>query len=186
MEPGPSGRSACNGDSGGPYVAYQNGQAYSIGTVSWGRNCSGASVFTRTTSYKNWIEGYTGGSDPDPVDPIQLQNGVAVSASGASQSQTFYTLEVPAGATNLTFATAGGSGDVDLYVKAGSAPTTASYDCRPYLNGNNETCNIANIQSGTYHVLLVGYTQYSGATLTGSYTSGGGNQAPIANFTYRC
>ena len=186
---GPSGKSACNGDSGGPYVAYQNGQAYSIGTVSWGRNCSGASAFTRTSSYKSWIEGYIGdgGGGGGGGDATELQNGVAVSASGASQSQTFYTLEVPAGATNLSFNTSGGSGDVDLYVKAGSAPTTASYDCRPYIDGNNESCPIANIQPGTYHVMLVGYTQYSGATLTGSYTAGGGgggNQAPVANFSY--
>ena len=34
---------------------------------------------------------------------------------------------------------AGGSGDADLYVRYGSQPTTSSYTCRPYLNGNNET-----------------------------------------------
>lgn len=183
---GPAGKSACNGDSGGPYVAYQNGQAYSIGTVSWGRNCSGASVFTRTTSFKSWIESYIGGGGGGGGSVTELTNGVAVSASGASQSETFYTLEVPAGATNLSFVISGGTGDADLYVKAGSQPTTASYDCRPYLNGNNETCNINNIQPGTYHVMLRGYTQYAGATLTGSYSDGGGggNQAPNANFTY--
>ena len=26
----------------------------------------------------------------------------------------------------------GGTGDADLYVRAGSKPTTSTYDCRPY------------------------------------------------------
>jgi serine protease len=104
-----------------------------------------------------------------------LTNGVPVpNLSGASGSQQFWTMAVPAGATNLKFTIAGGTGDADMYVKFGSAPTTSSYDCRPYLNGNNETCNITTAQVGTYHVMLRGYTAYSGVSLTGSYTVGGG------------
>lgn len=121
-----------------------------------------------------------GGTDPDPdPDPVggELVNGTAKTGlSGASGSQAFYTLAVPAGATDLSFALSGGSGDADMYVKFGSAPTTSSYDCRPYLNGNNETCNITNVQAGTYHVMLRGYSAYSGTSLVGSFTppSGGG------------
>ncbi|WP_245921488.1 trypsin-like serine protease [Bowmanella denitrificans] len=65
---GEGGRSACNGDSGGPYAVSANGRFYSIGTVSWGINCQGATAFTRTTSYLDWIEGKTGvrPGDPDP------------------------------------------------------------------------------------------------------------------------
>ncbi|HEY0659996.1 MAG TPA: proprotein convertase P-domain-containing protein [Lysobacter sp.] len=104
-----------------------------------------------------------------------LTNGVPVAnISGASGSQQFWTMAVPAGATNLKFTIAGGTGDADMYVKFGSAPTTSTYDCRPYLNGNNETCNITTAQVGTYHVMLRGYTAYSGVSLTGSYTVGGG------------
>jgi len=57
---GPNGTSACNGDSGGPYAAKLNDKYYSIGTVSWGRACAGATAFTRTTAYLNWIEKKTG------------------------------------------------------------------------------------------------------------------------------
>ncbi len=104
-----------------------------------------------------------------------LQNGVAVTGlSGAASSETAYTMVVTAGATGLKFVMAGGTGDADLYVKFGSAPTTTSYDCRPYLGGNAETCNIASAQAGTYHVLLRGYSAYTGVSLTGSYTTGGG------------
>jgi serine protease len=59
-------------------------------------------------------------------------------------------------------------------VRFGSAPTTSSYNCRPYLNGNNETCTFSSPQAGTYHVMLRGYTSYSGVSLTGSYSAGGG------------
>jgi serine protease len=84
-------------------------------------------------------------------------------------------MAVTAGATNLRFQSAGGTGDADMYVRFGSPPTLTTYTCRPYLNGNNETCNIANPPSaGTWHVMLHGYSAYSGVSLTGSYTAGGG------------
>jgi serine protease len=121
--------------------------------------------------------------DPEPGDGT-LTNGVAKTGlSGASGSQVFFTLEVPAGATDLSFVLSGGSGDADMYVKYGSAPTTSSYDCRPYRNGNNETCNISNVQAGTYHVMLRGYSSYSGTSLTGSFTepSGGGGSNYFEN-----
>jgi serine protease len=115
-----------------------------------------------------------GGPGPGPIDGT-LTNGVAKTGlSGASGSQAFFTLEVPAGASNLSFVTSGGSGDADLYVRFGSQPTTSSYDCRPYRSGNNETCDISNVQAGTYHVMLRGYSAYSGVSLVGSYTAGGG------------
>jgi len=65
----------------------------------------------------------------------------------------------------------GGTGDADMYVKFGSAPTTTVYDCRPYLSGNAETCNIATAQAGTYHVMLRAYATFSGVSLTGSYST---------------
>ncbi len=114
---------------------------------------------------------------------VVLQNGVAATGlAGATGVDLKFTLAVPAGATSLKFVMAGGTGDADLYVKFGSAPTTSSYDCRPYLGGNNETCNITTAQAGTYYVLVHGYTAYSGISLTGSYsTSTGGSCA--AGFT---
>ena len=110
-----------------------------------------------------------GGGDPDP-EPGELQNGVAISnLSGSQGSETFFTMEVPNGAENLVFQMSGGSGDADLYVRRGAPPTTSTYDCRPYLNGNNETCSFATPQSGTWHVMIRGYTSYSSVSLVGSY-----------------
>ncbi|MFD0738949.1 proprotein convertase P-domain-containing protein [Lysobacter koreensis] len=96
--------------------------------------------------------------------------------AGAAGSQQFWTMAVPAGASNLRFVTSGGSGDADLYVRFGSAPTTSSYDCRSQGSTNAETCNIATAQAGTYHVMVLGYSAFSGMSLTGSYGTGGGTQ----------
>ena len=113
-----------------------------------------------------------------------LQNGVPVSGlSGAANSSLAYTIVVPAGASNLNISTSGGSGDADLYVRFGSAPTTSTYDCRPYKSGNAETCTFATPQAGTYHILLRGYAAYSGLSLLGSYTTGGSGGTSFENGT---
>ncbi len=100
-----------------------------------------------------------------------LQNGVPVSGLSATTGNAlYYTMVVPSGATNLNFNIAGGTGDADLYVKLGSTPTTTSYDCRPYITGNNESCSASAPTPGTYYVMVRAYSSYSGVTLTGSYT----------------
>jgi serine protease len=114
-----------------------------------------------------------------------LTNGVPVTGLAATTGNKLnYTMVVPAGATNLKFAISGGTGDADLYVKFGSAPTTSSYDCRPYVTGNSETCTITSIQAGTYYVMLNAYASFTGVTLTGSYTAPGSGGTPTANFTF--
>lgn len=138
---------------------------------------------SRTSSFGACNTGQTptGGTGGGGTGGNVLQNGVPVSGLAATSGNTLsYTLVVPTGATNLKVASSGGSGDADLYVRFGSAPTTGSYDCRPYLSGNNETCNFATPQAGTWHVMLRAYSTFSGASLTGSYTapSGGGGNDP--------
>jgi len=123
---------------------------------------------------KKVVDNVNGGTTPPPTGGT-LTNGVAVTGLSASTGASLnYTMAVPAGATGLKFVTSGGTGDLDMYVKFGSAPTDTSYDCRPYANGNAETCNIATAQAGTYYVRLKAYSSFSGASLTGSYTAGGG------------
>ena len=113
------------------------------------------------------------GTTPPPTGT--LTNGTPVTGlSGSAGTELRYTLVVPAGASALKFVTASGSGDADLFVKFGSAPTTSSYDCKSEGSTNAETCNIATAQAGTYHVLVRGYSTFSGLSLTGSFTTGGG------------
>ena len=119
-----------------------------------------------------------GGPGPGPGDVV-LTKGVPVTGQSASTGQSLtYTLAVPAGASNLVFTMSGGSGDADLYVKAGSAPTDTSYDCRPYRSGNSESCTIAAPVAGTYYVRIKAYSSFSGVSLVGDYStgSGGGSQ----------
>ena len=117
----------------------------------------------------------SGGGNPEPEPEPEpgdgsLQNGVPVTGvSGAANSAQSWTVNVPAGAGTLVIALSGGTGDADLYVRRGSAPTTSTYDCRPYLTGNTESCSFASPQAGTYHVLVRGYTSFSGATLRASH-----------------
>lgn len=104
-----------------------------------------------------------------------LTKGVTVTGlSAATGSEIVYTMAVPAGATNLTFNLSGGTGDADMYVKFGSAPTDSSYDCRPYKSGNAESCSFASPSAGTYYVRLKAYSAFSGVSLVGDYTAGGG------------
>jgi len=119
------------------------------------------------------------------VPPTGQLSETNLSGSGES----FFEMNVPSGASNVKFTTSGGTGDVDLYVKFGSRPTDSSYDCRPFQNGNEETCDSSQLtqSGGVYHVRLVAYQAYTGVTLTGSFSGDtGGNEAPTANFTESC
>ena len=154
-------------------------------TASTSYSDSGLSA---STTYRYRVRAYDGAGNTSSYSSIAsattqagggggsvLQNGVPVTGlSGSTGTELRYTINVPAGASNLNIAIAGGSGDADLYVRFGSAPTTSSYDCRPYAGGNNESCPVASPQAGTYHVMVRGYSAFSGVTLTGSYTAGGG------------
>ena len=130
-----------------------------------------------------------GTTPPPPTNT--LSNGVAVTGLAASTGASLnYTMVVPSGASSLSFVMSGGTGDADMYVKFGSAPTDTVYDCRPYAAGNAETCNIATAQAGTYYVRLKAYSTFSGVSLTGSYATGGATQTysntadyPIADNT---
>lgn len=84
---------------------------------------------------------------------------------GSKKWSTQYTQQTPAGSKALKIEISGGTGDADLYVRFGSAPTTSSYTCRPYATGNNEVCEFIPPQSGTYYIKLYGYSSSSGITL---------------------
>ncbi len=113
-----------------------------------------------------------------------LSNGVPITGiGGAANVEKRYTMTVPAGASNLNIQTSGGTGDADLYVKFGSAPTTAVYDCRPYANGNIESCPFPTPAAGTWHVMVRMYNTVSGVTLRGDYTTGTSDAAPTVTGT---
>ena len=105
-----------------------------------------------------------------PPSDNELKNGVPLSNLFASKGGKLnYTLTVPAGTKSLQINSSGGTGDADLYVRFGSAPTSSSYDCRPYKGGNNESCSFTNPKAGTWYVQLSGFAAFSGVTLKASY-----------------
>ncbi len=168
--------------SGGPYSAVGSAAAspfadsgltcnttyYYVVSASNGSCSSGNSTQASVTT-----AACTGGGST-------LTNGVPVTGiSGALNSQQNWTMAVPASSSNLRFQLSGGTGDADMYVRFGAAPTLTTYDCRPYVNGNSELCTFATPSTGTYYVMLNGYSAYSGVSLVGSYTTGGGGGCTV-------
>lgn len=109
------------------------------------------------------------GTTPNPGGTV-LQNNVPVTGLGAASGASLsYTVNVPAGSAQLRVAISGGSGDADLYLRQGSAPTDTVYTCRPYQSGNNETCTVNSPAAGVWHVRVKAYSTFSGVTLNAQY-----------------
>lgn len=99
-----------------------------------------------------------------------LQNGVPVTGlADLSGGMRVFTVDVPDGASNLVVATSGGSGDLDLYLRLASEPTTGVYDCASTSPSTTEQCAIAAPAAGTWYILAYAYSNYSGVTLSASY-----------------
>ncbi len=158
--------------SGSGYT--QVGTSTTTSFADSGLTCNTTYYYVVTASNGSCDSGYSAqaSATTQACSGSTLTNGVPVTGiSGAAGSEQRWTMNVPAGASNLRFQTSGGTGDADLYVRFGSAPTTSTYDCRPYLSGNNETCTFATPAAGTWHVMIRGYSAYSGVTLVGSYST---------------
>jgi serine protease len=89
-------------------------------------------------------------------------------AAGAS---TVFTFTVPVGATSMTVRTYGGTGDSDLYLRLGSAPTTSNYLRKSDGSTTTENITITSPVAGTYYVMVSGYATSSGVSLVASYST---------------
>ena len=72
-----------------------------------------------------------------------------------------------------------------MYTRFGALPTTLNYDCRPYLEGNDESCSDSTSVSDVYYIMVQGFSSYSGATLSVSHTgdSDGDNEGGSGTLT---
>ena len=154
---------------------------------AWGENGYmrikyGVSSIGSSAAYVTYGDAPNPNADPDPQpdpDDGQITNGQTISdLSAASDQWLYYYIKVPENASNLQVAISGGSGDADLYTQFASQPTSSSYDCRPYRDGNEETCSQAAPQAGTWHIGLHAYKDFSGVALTASYQEGSANPDP--------
>ena len=132
--------------------------------------------------------GSTDGGQPDagPIDAGQpdagpvdggtstgtvLFDGVPYDGlTGSVNTELRFTMTVPAGATDVVFKTSGGSGDADLYVKAGEPPTATRYGCRDFGSSNAGRCHFFVTAPTTYYVMVRGYRAFTGVRLLGDYT----------------
>ena len=113
------------------------------------------------------------------LEPTVLQAGVAAGGlAGAQGSTRYFALDLPDGAQSLTIALSGGTGDADLYLRHGDVPTLSSWDCRPFIAGNAESCSLHAPAAGLYFIMVRGFSTYSGASLLA--TVGGKPGAPTA------
>ena len=106
---------------------------------------------------------------------IALQNGSVVTNIGENRGESvLYAIEVPTGATNLRIETSGGTGDVNLYIKAKVMVVPGFYDCvSKKISNNDEMCVFEHPEAGRYHVLLYGYNDFSDVTLEVQYDEPG-------------
>lgn len=167
LGPPGSNSNTCNGDSGGPlFIDFGAGDAVA-GVTSGGTsnscfptdNSYDANVFF----YSSWIQ-TQGGADLNNTSCGSLpqigQPGTNVFAASAELSlanpQGAHTFEVPAGTTQLRVAmnAIDNGSDFDLYVKQGSPPTTASFDCK--ADGLNQYgfCQFDIPAAGTWYALI--------------------------------
>jgi large repetitive protein len=140
------------------------------------------SGLTLTATYSG-----SGGGD---TDVTILTNGVAVTGlTGAVGNMQYFKIAVPADQNQISFVMSGGTGDADMYIRAGSKPTETQYDYRPFNGGNSESISISNPVTGTWYVMLMGRAAYSGVTLKVTYVGPPAgvvdlvNGVPVTNLT---
>jgi hypothetical protein len=90
--------------------------------------------------------------------------------TGEDDSTTFFYIDVPAGAQELTFNVSADNGDADLYVAKGVRPQPgAEIACSSETNTSVESCIIEGEAEGTYFAVVVGYAAYTDATITATF-----------------
>jgi hypothetical protein len=173
---GPPGTNAntCNADSGGPLFVDFGGGLRVAGVTSGGSSSSclpddhsyDANVFT----YRSFIQ-TQGGADLSNTScgsgPQVGEVGTTVLATAGIVSsgspQGTYAFPVGSGTTLIRVAMNAvddGVSDFDLYVKAGSPPSTTIYDCRRIGSNQFAVCEFPAPLTGTWYALV---QRYSGA-----------------------
>ena len=160
---GPAGTDSntCPGDSGGPLLLDVGAGLTLAGIHSGGTgacNVSGSSFDTDVFVESSWLRDQVGvdldsatcGDGAQAGDPAVT----SLAFAGTDASQTVESFPVPP-ATKLLRVGLNGTqaGDLDLYLKAGSQPTTTDSACASALTGSYEYCQIEDPAPGTWYAL---------------------------------
>jgi hypothetical protein len=98
--------------------------------------------------------------------PAPTWGGLADAGTIARNAEKrFETPTLPTGSYLFTMT---GTSDADLYVRTATAPTTTSFDCRPFKTGSNETCRVTLTAPAKLHVMVRGWAASSTYDLTGA------------------
>ncbi len=100
----------------------------------------------------------------------ELLSGVTVTGLDAATGDWlhFY-IDVPTGATTLTVAISGGTGEPDLFVRYGAQPDDDNWDCRPWLWSTEETCTFSPVTAGRWYAAIDAWYAFSGSTITATH-----------------
>lgn len=108
---------------------------------------------------------------------VTAAGGVTSTLAGEVAAGAFKHFDAIAVTAGSPFkATMSGTGDGDLFVKFGAQATASSYDCRPYADGSDETCELT-VPAGASQV-FVSVNGYTAANIKVAVVAGG--SAPTA------
>jgi len=104
-------------------------------------------------------------SQPGPLTPL-VDGTTLGDLAGSCCEMSYYRFTVPDGAGRLTVATAGGQGDVQLYVGRGEVPSWWRFDCASDQAGVTTRCVLPSPEAGEYTIGLRSFGGYQGVGLT--------------------
>jgi hypothetical protein len=107
---------------------------------------------------------------PPVDDGGLLTDGVAATGHmNSADGSDMYWINVGANAESMRVVLSCGSADFDTYGKAGSQPTTSSYDWRGYTSGGEDN-TVSNPAQGWYYIMVDYYSGDADYTLTATIT----------------
>jgi len=114
-----------------------------------------------------------------PIPPV-LVNRRNVGVAGEATSENFFRIPIPVGTSELSVATSGGAGDIDLLLSRGVPPVCQSYEFSispfclaergSFRFGNAEAVTVTSPQAGDWFVNITSFEAFSGATLVANWT----------------
>ena len=175
-----SNSNTCNADSGGPLFVDAGTGPRIAGVTSGGMtsNCltTDHSYDANVFAYHEWIAEHVGAELGAAAcgDVVQVGDLAATTAAfegtvGPTVHEARHMVIVPAGRSELRVtmnAVDDGIADFDLYVKRGSPPTPADYDCAQNGIGQFGSCIFAAPEAGAWYVLVDRYAGGGGSQVT--------------------
>jgi hypothetical protein len=100
------------------------------------------------------------------AQPVNTWAGQTVEGSVTkAEEKRFETPVLPAGTYTFTMT---GTGDADLHIRVGEAPTTATFDCRPFKGNSNEVCQVELSAPSVIHGMVAGWARSSTFKMVGA------------------